>query len=57
MTFTDGVVVHVIRQIDAFNRKTNDDEYTDTGEAWELFLDIRDQLNDALPSYLQIEDV
>lgn len=27
--------------IDAFEKRTSDEEYTDVGDAWDLFIDIR----------------
>lgn len=57
MTRTDAVVVEIIKKIDNLDLRTSEAEYTDTGEAWELFHDIRDRLNKSLPGYLQVEDL
>lgn len=55
MTITERVVVNIIENIDAFDLKTSNDQYTDPGEIWDLLNDIRDELNESLPGYLQAD--
>ncbi len=40
----DGKLKEIIDQIECFSEKCGKAEYTDTGEAWELFTDIQSKL-------------
>ncbi len=40
----DGKLKEIIDQIECFSEKCGKAEYTDTGEAWELFTDIQSTL-------------